>query len=484
MPSTTRGSILISTANDIGSTLVDKLGGDGYTPDEWDSAANLCGIASADIATALSNIQESTPGGADRGSISIAKANSIGRILNKKFDTSRGFKPSEWASAIDKLTPLEVKSASGAIASFADGADGVPAKSCSVSFLPSGGGGTPSAPVAITGVSGVSVTRTGKNLLDMTVYDGGSYNPAVGTTITLSVSASQFTKTGNAYTIDTTTSWRTFTVRMPIKSGVTYYRKFTMSASGTNLGSSEYYLDADNKVIGSVSNNTDNPHTKIGTLSVPSGAVWFVITFTNRGTSTNTLTITEPQIEVGSTATTYSAYVTPSVVTDTFGQTIYGGTRDLCTDKASVTYEVFTLDGSDDENYSGSGTRIVFTSLQNVIEQNTANNTLIAGDVCSHFPQKTNDQTYSNQTGFSISASEQYTYIYFCDGTGSMTVSDFKTWLQNNPITLALKVKTPTELTGLTPHEIDTLLGDNNIYADTGNTEVEYRADIDLAINA
>lgn len=136
MPSTTRGSILISTANDIGTTLVDKLGGTGYTPDEWDSAANLCGIASADIETALENITESTPQGAERGSMSIAKANSIGAVLNKKFNTSRGFKPKEWASAASKLEPLPERTASGAIANITDGADDVPLKSCTCEIVP------------------------------------------------------------------------------------------------------------------------------------------------------------------------------------------------------------------------------------------------------------------------------------------------------------------------------------------------------------
>ena len=41
---------------------------------------------------------------------------------------------------------------------------------------------------------------------------------------------------------------------------------------------------------------------------------------------------------------------------------------------------------------------------------------------------------------------------------------------------VAYELATPTEITGLTPHEIDTLYGDNNIYADTGTTTVEYRS--------
>lgn len=136
MAVTNRGSILISTANDIGSSLVDVIGGEGYTPNEWSKEINLCGIAAADVPTALENIEESTPSGTDRGSISLDTANAVGAVLNKKFNTARGFKPSEWASAISKLTELEVKTASGSVASFDDGADDVPLKSCTCEIVP------------------------------------------------------------------------------------------------------------------------------------------------------------------------------------------------------------------------------------------------------------------------------------------------------------------------------------------------------------
>lgn len=164
MAVTNRGSILISTANDIGSSLVDVIGGEGYTPNEWSKKINLCGIAAADVPTALENIEESTPSGTDRGSISLDTANAVGAVLNKKFNTARGFKPSEWASAISKLTELEVKTASGSVASFDDGADDVPLKSCTCEILPvqdtSGGAPSPSNPCPITGTTEIEVTHT------------------------------------------------------------------------------------------------------------------------------------------------------------------------------------------------------------------------------------------------------------------------------------------------------------------------------------
>lgn len=472
MPSTTRGSILISTANDIGSTLVDKLGGDGYTPEEWDSAANLCGIASADIATALSNIQESTPGGADRGSISIAKANSIGRILNKKFDTSRGFKPSEWASAIDKLTPLEVKSASGAIASFSDGADGVPVKSCSVSFLPSGGGGTPSAPVAITGVSGLEVTQLGKNLLMLA--DADYTNTQNNVTIDYDAETQKFSLSGvnqgsSAYVLG---NFQNSSLKNVVMKNATY----TFSH---NLPTGAYaqitYRKVNSSSVGTLCYIAGNGTQRSVTFTLPADYDYTVNAQVGIAATAGEVTSSDlyMQIEVGSTATTYSAYVTPSVVTDTFGQTIYGGTRDLTTDKASVTADLFALDDANitwDYRADNKVFRSSVLSISQIL-------------LCSCFGIETYSHVYNNAETYdnciAISSGNRLFVSY--QGAGG-DVNAFKSAISGQKLVVGLA--TPTEITGLTPHEIDTLYGDNNIYADTGTTTVEYRADIDLALNA
>lgn len=55
-------------------------------------------------------------------------------------------------------------------------------------------------------------------------------------------------------------------------------------------------------------------------------------------------------------------------------------------------------------------------------------------------------------------------------------------WLSENPIELVMPLSSPIEVQ-LTPHEVKTLLGANTIYADTGDTSVEYRADTTTYIN-
>ena len=262
-------------------------------------------------------------------------------VLNKKFGTSgQNYPPKGWPDDVNLLGPLPIKTASGAIASFSDGADDVPVKSCKVSFTPSGGGGTPSSPVAITGYTGLTLT------------------------------------------------------------------------------------------------NKDN-------MTTP--------------TQTDTYT-------------------------DTFGQTIYGGERDLTTGKVKVTWIMYELNGNagwarygttDHSYYYNAGTGndrpIDQTKLTSIISNIASYN--------SSAPASAPDWSILVQGGqrIVVTASSQYSDI-----------DDFKTLLNQTPIQIACPAseQAQTEITGLTSHEINTMLGDNNFYADTGNTSVEYRADIDLLLAA
>ena len=56
---------------------------------------------------------------------------------------------------------------------------------------------------------------------------------------------------------------------------------------------------------------------------------------------------------------------------------------------------------------------------------------------------------------------------------------DYNAYLAQHPLHVCLKLATP-QTYQLTPVEVSTLLGTNNIYADTGDVEVQYRADTRL----
>ncbi|MBR2716201.1 MAG: hypothetical protein IKD79_00505 [Oscillospiraceae bacterium] len=76
--------------------------------------------------------------------------------------------------------------------------------------------------------------------------------------------------------------------------------------------------------------------------------------------------------------------------------------------------------------------------------------------------------------------------IFYDNGTAIETAADFSTWLASQysngtPVQVFYELDTPIAYQ-LTPTEIKTLLGVNNIWADTGDVEVTYRADTKLYI--
>ena len=232
----------------------------------------------------------------------------ISNVIRKKEGSSALIDPADYADRINLMGMLEEKTASGALVNISDGADDVPIKALSCSIVPQGGNGTPSSPVPITGTSKIKLTHSKKNLLPMVNYDGGVYNPDIDRQLNLTVSETQFTKNGNVYSVTTSVSWKTFTVLFPIISGATYYEKWTLSVESGQQGSTRAYLDEDFKVLAKYNNNSSDPITTNMIMTPPTGAKYLAITWTNRGTAVQTLKITEPQIEIGSSASAFEAY--------------------------------------------------------------------------------------------------------------------------------------------------------------------------------
>lgn len=381
--------------------------------------------------------------GGGGGGVPASLKSDMNAVFNKKFGTSTDYPPTVWPDDVNLMGPLPKGKASGAIAHITDGADDVPTSSCEVEIAPT-----------LTGVSSVSVVRQGENLLnfpDFTLNFGTTDSEEVENTVNFP--AGQYTVT---FDVPTNTATKTVTFVIRDKKGV----------------------GATQQAISYISAGSTTSKTLTFTATMPFN--YFYCYMASSETTGNTITIENIMMVSGATSSPYVAPTVPTVSTVNLGRTIYGGNVDIVNGTGTDDSILIELDGSDDESYSGSGNRIALTSYSSVIVKNTANNTTIKGDYCDSFPQVTNDNTYSGVLGFSVSANDT-TYIYFSDGTGNMTAEAFRAWLQNNPIKMILKIRNSTDFT-FTGVEVPTRLGVNNFFSDVGDTSVEYRKDINLAI--
>lgn len=207
----------------------------------------------------------------------------------------------------------------------------------------------------------------------------------------------------------------------------------------------------------------------------------YYIAFTNS-------TASRKQIEIASSATSYEPYenicpisghtevdVVVSPTTDAadgttyttqLGQTVYGGTLDVVSGVLTVTHGFKTFDGS--ESWGKETRPQSYDGTNFFIAKETGVASGIDGYRCN-----VTDKYSPSYIQDGIFVSSGYWNFIIGNAIGVDTVEDFKTWLSTNNIQLMYPLATP-QTYQLTPQQVELLLGENHIFADSGNVTVEY----------
>ena len=157
----------------------------------------------------------------------------------------------------------------------------------------------------------------------------------------------------------------------------------------------------------------------------------------------------------------------------TFGRTVYGGYFNSESGVLTVTWGRVEL--SD----------LTWFKHSNSTETHFVYYALITGKAYGVSNFKSEDYALTNlgigsMPDKSIKGATTTTQINICDDECS-TKEAFEATLSGKYLIYELAIPVTYNLTA---QEIDTLLGDNNIRCDTGDSEVCYRADISLALNS
>ena len=413
--SITKGAMLISNANAVGTELVNQLGGTGYKPVEWSDKINLLGINSVDAPYAIKSIQAGTYTGEERGVIQYSNCNAVGSMLNKKLNTNRGFKPVEWPSSINVLKPLTENTVTGDICAFSDGADDVPTKSLVVTIPPT-----------LNGYSSVDVFTAG------TSY--GTFTNGYGIGLDgLPQTTANRVATLNPIIIDPNITYKVYSVTNQkfivgvLNNGTLVHRTANISSGSTinTTGGTDLYVCMYNAQNNKVTVEDDKP-----------------IVFN----STETIT-------------TYTA---------SLGRTIYGGQADIvngegtenCTNR-NLVGEGFTWSYNDTEYAFG-----YFTIGSNAPDKASNKNFVCEGYVNNgNYRSQLQDGeigVYNNNSGINR----------FCVRDDSCTT--LEQFLEKNANTkITYEVTTTTAFT-FTGQEVNTRLGYNAFWSEQGDTEVTY----------
>ena len=376
------------------------------------------------------------------------------QVLAKASDTDYD---TEWIH----VAPMIKNTASGAIASFPDGADGHLVDELKVSIEPvQAGTGDPSPDNVrpITGWTATKVTRTGKNLFDVNALlaNRPSY------TINFDGSVTILGNDGMA--------WSNITGTMPIKAGI-----YTLSRSG-NIGLCDIRFGYENYATGHVMSAGDT--TKILTIAHDT-TIKFKADY-----SAGSYPVTDHfQLELSSTATDYEPYAgnTYSITLPTEAGTVYSGELTINADgSGSLAVDMVEVDMGSIDWILQTGNNIKWFAKNMGIVNNPIKSSASALNYTKVY------LSCYKYAGYGYTASianctciTNGNVVYIRDDSHD-TANAFITAVDGQQMVYELATPITYNLTAL---EITTLLGENNVWADAGGVAVKYDADTKLYID-
>ena len=321
----------------------------------------------------------------------------------------------------------------------------------------------------ISGWDNAKVTRSGKNLLPLTVSrikalnTSGTWNGNVytyyGVTATINTDSN-----GNVTGIKCqgTSSNDACYVYLTDDSTLTFNDYKGMKLSGCNNGALHKY---DLRVVYRNSNGawltSDEETTTAITIrdNVPNTAYYQIIIVVRNGKAVNETFYPMISKEGGD----FEPYQGEELTISLNG-TRYGGTLDVTSGVLTVDKGFAEFDGSEDESISFYNSRNGFqfgglTGMSSAsFVEGLCNQAEIVTSVTQHGMRYTDTVAY---------------WLYAQDDLGITTVEELKTYLSSHPLQMLYMLATPQTIQ-LTPTEVKLLQGYNTLYADSGDISLTY----------
>ena len=306
----------------------------------------------------------------------------------------------------------------------------------------------------ITGWTGAKVIRTGKNLLndDRSAYQKETVYLRLKNVIPDGVEA-RFTFSNKDTSIDTSGCYIGFFYTETVNNGYRWViENGVIKQNTSNVANTGYYTGeyCSNVMIYP---NTDECFNKL---------------FSRYNI----------MVELGSTATEYEPYQgeTYDITFPTEAGTVYGGTLDVTNGILTVDRKRVVFDGTNAtwEMYTVNGVIRMQTRVYDMVS---------VGGITYNGEYIVIGNIGKTQIPDAIGTVRNYqNRLWYYPPVGIDTVESFNAWLAENNLEVVYLIEEPVTYQ-LTPTEIDSLLGTNNLWADTGDSTVEYRANTKLYIS-
>ena len=303
----------------------------------------------------------------------------------------------------------------------------------------------------ISGWTGAKVERTGKNLGELS------------TTTLFSHQKSTQEYVDNGVVVTATGTYARAGYEFDVVAGQTYTVSYRASGTGDynaiyNKMSSNWVSGDSIRVIG-----TETAYTY--TFVANSDKYYFGIYVTGSGT-TGSITVKNFHLELGSTATSYVPYSgqTYSISWQTEAGTVYGGTLNVTTGVLTVTMGLVRLNSLTWAYKNQSTPFFISSEVENF--KKASNYYQAFNALCTKYKWGTANSTPQSNGDITVTINSANLRIRDEAFTDETT---FENSLTNDDI-IVYDLATP-QTYQLTPTQIATLLGENNVWADTGPVE-------------
>ena len=317
---------------------------------------------------------------------------------------------------------VQIESAEGAIANFTTPL-AMPLVALKAYIQAQGGGGTPTTPIPIVGVSEVNVTRAGKNLVS-----GILTGQAIGSA-------------GNIFADESYNI-----AYAPIKKGA------------------DYIITSDNGVWAYFTSIPENGSVSYDGLRTIDANRKFTAPINGYVAFRSSSSYTTPQIEAGLTPSSYESPITPTIFTLSLGQTIYGGYVDWENGKLYLTSVKSLI----------KDLPFVFDSYQNAVATVTNMPAGVSGVKPDVLAEVFETIIYNDRTSYSnaiITLINNQNAIYIRNH-GASDIPDFINTYGDEIIVYPLETPIEIDLPTTMPN---TIQGVQNWFADSGDIELEYK---------
>ena len=310
---------------------------------------------------------------------------------------------------------------------------------CNFNATQASGTPTPAAPLPINGINAVSVVNCGVNIWNG-VTEFGSFDTTTGEKI----SNNNLLRSVNP---------------IPVKPNQTYMRLIDSS-----LGFRVFYYDKNMNYL-----STDvSQYTKLA-ITMPNDCFFINIAYQK--------TISKVSINYPSSDTEYHDYNGTTAIIN-LGGTYYGGTVDAITGKITLTHVIGSLAIGDnawreDTNRAG----IFYGSVPTLYGRKDRSDVL----ACSCFKPTNTGATITQDLYISGKPSYSGSSIFFRNSAwAGKTSLEVNALLANE--TFVYELATPLVVYAQNSTEIPTIQGENNVFCDTGNIDVDYILSVDKYI--